>query len=130
MTREDAKRFLPIIKAYAEGKTIQESPAGKEDWADIQDFVSVNMRLYDYRVKPHPKYRPFKDAGECWQEMQKHRPFGWVKMDDEYCYIDKVYPDIVNISDIDNYELCEAYEMVTFPDGTPFGIRVEENPDD
>lgn len=30
-----------------------------------------------YRIKPEPKYRPFKDAEECWQEMLKHEPFGY-----------------------------------------------------
>lgn len=26
-----------------------------------------------------PKYRPFKDIEECWNEMKKHEPFGYVK---------------------------------------------------
>ena len=26
-----------------------------------------------------PSYRPFKSQEECWNEMQKHQPFGWIK---------------------------------------------------
>lgn len=26
-----------------------------------------------------PSYRPFKNQEECWNEMLKHEPFGWVK---------------------------------------------------
>lgn len=35
------------------------------------------MNPQDYRIKP--EYRPFKDAKECFEEMQKHKPYGWVK---------------------------------------------------
>ena len=32
---------------------------------------------FDYRIKP--EYRPFANAEECWCEMLKHKPFGWVE---------------------------------------------------
>lgn len=87
------------------------------------DFSYESSR---YRVKPEPTYRPFKSVEECWQEMQRHKPFGWVKMNEECCHINRVCPDCVSVSDIDDYEFCEIYEYVTFADGTPFGIKVEE----
>ena len=37
------------------------------------------MNSQDYRIKPETKYRPFKDAEECFEEMKKHQPFGWIK---------------------------------------------------
>ena len=33
----------------------------------------------EYRIKPEQKYRPFANVEECWQELLKHKPFGWVK---------------------------------------------------
>lgn len=76
MTREEAKEMLPIVKAFAEGRTIQ--LFGRDGWTDLyKDFIFDIS--YRYRIKPEPKYRPFKDADECWQEMLKHEPFGWVK---------------------------------------------------
>lgn len=63
-----------------------------------------------------PKYRPFKDAKECWQEMLKHKPFGWIKQKDMQYY--------VSITAIDNkYEFAKTFKYYTFADGTPFGIK-------
>ena len=76
MNRSEAKELLPIIQAFAEGRTIQ--LFGRDGWTDLyKDFIFDIS--YRYRIKPEPKYRPFKDADECWQEMLKHQPFGWVK---------------------------------------------------
>ena len=93
----------------------------------IPDFYKNNPQ--SYRVKPEFKYRPFKDAKECWAEMQKHQPFGWI-YDGGYrssiVSICDTTVDIVNISTNDIME-CLFYEMIeegyTFSDGTPFGIK-------
>ena len=76
MTREEAKELLPIIQAWAEGKNIQFLSDG--EWHDINqaDFTCYPDK---YRIKPEPKYRPFKNQEECWKEMLKHQPFGWLK---------------------------------------------------
>ena len=84
MTIEQAKELLPIIQAFAEGKVIQ-TKNGDETWITIGKETDLNIEsLAEYpdcfRIKPEPKYRPFKDAEECWQEMLKHQPFGWVKI--------------------------------------------------
>ena len=74
MTREEVKKMLPIMQAYAEGRTIQFSDGGK--WLDLceSDFYESPER---YRIKLEPRYRPFKTQEECWQEMLNHQPFGW-----------------------------------------------------
>ena len=79
---------------------------------------------FDYRIKP--EYRPFKNAEECWQEMLKHKPFGWI-LDryGEIYNIVKVRASSITIClavgfEFYNYE--EASEF-TFIDGTPFGIK-------
>ena len=79
MTREQAKELLPIIQAFAEGKTIQIKKEG--DWFEVGENTEVyfSESPSDYRIKPKPKYRPFKNQEECWEEMLKHQPFGWVK---------------------------------------------------
>lgn len=121
MNRQQAKDMLPIIQALAEGKHIQlKDRIG--NWIDI-DFINVELcNPNAYRIKPEPKYRPFNDAEECWQEMQKHEPFGWVKdkKTNEYELIKLVAPkDGV----IDQYT-C-VFERCVFADGTPFGIKEE-----
>jgi len=50
MTPERAKTLLPIIQAYAEGKTIQHKACG--EWVDSW---KPDWSLPDYRIKPEPK---------------------------------------------------------------------------
>nr|DAO50093.1 MAG TPA: hypothetical protein [Caudoviricetes sp.] len=78
MTKEDIAECIKVMQAYVEGKQKQYVDSETEDWADIESPI-WNWDTYDYRIKPEPEYRPFKNADECWQEMLKHQPFGWVK---------------------------------------------------
>ena len=130
MTREEAKQLLPIIQAYADGKTIQY--LDKEfNWQDFDDqSFSVGV---SYRIKPEPKYRPFKTQEECWNEMLKHQPFGWVKNEYKYVHIECVHENEIEFSPDEGYDgtllactidftsVCE--QGYTFADGTPFGIK-------
>lgn len=128
MTREEARQLLPIIKAFSEGRVIQMKTVDK-GWQDIH-FASFDSATKDYRIKPEPKYRPFKDAEECWQEMIKHQPFGWLKCVG-CCYnivsVSNIDVSMANVSgDIVTLRFCDVMESDTFADGTPFGILEEE----
>ena len=120
MTREEAKQLLPIIQAFAEGEIIEcrtkpgtISAGIPNEWTKIKEIGFWNG--IEYRIKPEPKYRPFANAEECWNEMQKHQPFGWVKYADKY----------ISISAIDsNNEYEIDFDDYTFADGTPFGVKV------
>ena len=80
ITREEAKELLPIIQAFAEGKAIQDKIEGVTDWVDTDEInFEYEGQKIKHRIKPTPKYRPFKTNGECWNEMLKHQPFGWVR---------------------------------------------------
>lgn len=127
MNRNQAKQMMPIIQAFAEGKAI-ESRCIKGDtslWYDDKDPSFDND--FEYRIKPEQRYRPFKDAEECWQEMQKHKPFGWVKstLFKDLALVQRANTLYVEINrDIIDYK--DALEKFTFADGTPFGVKVEE----
>lgn len=117
MDRNQSKKLLPIIQAYAEGKTIQ-SRCIKGDtslWYDDEDPSFDND--FEYRIKPEQKFRPFKNAEECWQEMLKHQPFGWVKTDSGY-------EPIWHVNEGDDFNATFKYN--TFADGTPFGVKTGE----
>ena len=121
MTREEAKHFWPIIKAYSEGKTI-EYLLSEGKWATInEDFLFDNSHER-YRIKQEPSYRPFKSQDECWREMHNHSDFGWVKHNYGNVFsIMALFSDSVKINECDTTysELCEKFK---FMDGTPFGI--------
>ena len=132
MTREEAKELLPIIQAWAEGKNIQFLSDG--EWHDINqaDFTCYHDK---YRIKPEPKYRPFKTQEECLQEMLKHHPFGWLKskMNGRFSCIGEVYGsdefETVYIALSTSESLSRSsdsmFEQYTFADGAPFGVMEE-----
>lgn len=132
MNRNQARELWPIIKAYAEGKTIQvklktDGNVSCEKWVDDKD---PDFDIYEcYRIKPEPTYRPFNSAKECWQEMQKHQPFGWIKngSGELLMNIISIGAGITVHNNISNcgYSFKSAFSL-TFADGTPFGIKIEE----
>ena len=132
MTREEAKELLPIIQAFAEGKTIQFKTKDRP-WFDLLDNNLEMREVFKYRIKPEPKYRPFKAQEECWNEMLKHQPFGWLKSikKQEKVHIGRIFdtPDVVfitlSINEGLNYSSSYLFEEYTFDDGTPFGIKEE-----
>ena len=126
MTREEVKKMLPVLQAYAEGKTIESRciKGDKSLWYDDED-PSFDNDL-EYRIKPQTNYRQFKDAEECWKEMLKHQPFGWVKSPrGELFCIDKVFEEGI----VYKHSSCHFNEYLegqySFVDGTPFGIKEE-----
>lgn len=80
------------------------------------------MNPQDYRIKS--EYRPFKDAKECFEEMQKHKPYGWVKDAQKMYNITIIIDDgiIVNTSIDGGLYNFESSLNLKFVDGTPFGI--------
>lgn len=127
MTREEAKELLPIIKAFAEGKEIQYRTC-PDKWVDIEENERVNFTSppSDYRIKPKPKYRPFKSREECWDEMLKHQPFGWIRIPKgALLCLYGVFDEGVSYK----HSTCYFKECLdgnyTFADGTPFGIKEE-----
>ena len=139
MTRDEAKRMLPIIKAYAEGKEIETKYEGEWSSDNMGEDPCFLKAPEDYRIKPEPKYRPFENDKECWAEMLKHQPFGWVDFNGmkgcishiNHIYIlndgsRTIYFDPQSAEDEDGSNMSWALASYTFADGTPFGIKVEE----
>lgn len=124
MTREEAKELLPIIQAFAEGKTI-EFLQNNGEW-DIATSPTWRSGL-TYRIKPEKKYRPFKNKEECWQEMQKHQPFAWLKYGKtgSYDVISYLNDNKVYLYGNDDWIYAELMNTYTFADGTTFGIEEE-----
>lgn len=129
MTREEAKKMLPILVAFAEGKTIQSRciKGDKSLWYDDEDPSFDDD--FEYRINPESEYRPFKGAEECWQEMQNHQPFGFVKFKDTesgYYMLTGISRGVeVGIND-SLFSYDRLFEDYTFADGLPFGVKVEE----
>ena len=126
MTIEETKERIAVMQAYVDGKQIQVKSSDSK-WADVPEpSWSING---NYRIKPEPKYRPFKDVEECWQEMLKHEPFGWIKdkEDGHYSMVttvdDAQGEKRISISGDYLCSLDETMSLYTFADGAPFGVK-------
>lgn len=129
MNRKEAAELLPIIKAFSEGKEIQKFiknyTVGSDRWIDVNSIDTSDK--IEYRIKPEPTYRPFKDTEECWAEMQKHQPFGWVKHKDFRINIANVMSKAITFADNEgrNFTFEQVFKEYTFDDGAKFGIKEE-----
>ena len=131
MTREEAKELLLIIQAFAEGKTIQDWT--NNTWKD-KEYTSFG-ELSHSPITPQPKYRPFETQEECWNEMLKHQPFGWVKSKVKgYFHLIGLVQWSSELEDVmitfaTSEQLARSsrslFEDFTFTDGTQFGIKEE-----
>ena len=131
MDRNQAKALLPIIQAYAEGKEIEIFDCTKKMW-ETAILPHFDCDSIFYRIKPETTYRPFKDAEECWKEMLKHKPFGWLKSEeateDVYFTITGLTNDThgAMLNSSGGWSFSGLFDYYTFADGNPFGVKVEE----
>lgn len=135
MTREEVKEMLSILQAYAEGKVIEcrTKPSAVEgtdvpnDWTEMKEIEFWNNT--EYRIKPEPTYRPFANTEECWAEMLKHQPFGWIKSkeDGSRSLITLIISEEnIDINCIGGFNSDKIMKSFTFADGAVFGILEEE----
>ena len=98
---------------------------GNDRWTETDEVYGGRNNDYDYRIKTEPKYRPFKNKKECWEEMLKHQPFGWLKhkTDNVYSSISKIDKDCCYFAVNVYWGFDTLFKTKTFIDGTPFGIK-------
>ena len=136
MEREEIKRRAELYSALVEGKTIQILNM-EGNWVDVEvkklNYIPETLK---FRIKPKSQYRPFETQEECWNEMLKHQPFGWVKSkksgshfsigsvvwDKEFDYVFVTFA----CDGILGRSSKSMFEDFTFVDGTPFGIKEEQ----
>lgn len=128
MTREEARKAAEVMLAYADGKIIEFCKRQSQIWLEINEPI-FNWGENIYRIKQESTYYPFKNKEECWAEMQKHQPFGWITNEGEK-FINIFNVDNIGVDFIDDGDLCSldyktAIKGLTFADGTPFGIKEE-----
>lgn len=111
-------------------------------WEDMELYYSSDMEHFSNKafreitandilniVIDKPKYRPFKDAQECFEEMQKHQPFGWIiSRKGEMSNLLYISSNGIVIYQSECRFDCAIIDYV-FADGTPFGIKEEYNED-
>ena len=121
MTKEKAKQMAEVLNAYAEGKPIEVLLDGEWGEVDLNEY-SFDERE-SYRIKKEPTYRPFKNAKEFLDEMQKHKPVGWLVSYKAFSIITAFNNEVIEFGN-SKYKFEEILiNGITFADGKPFGIK-------
>ena len=162
-TKEEIKKFLDNTKVYVNGKSeeIQKKLFSfgfhwfginynkvqftEEPFLFISDdYIITHSDFNNHKfteitaeqilsLELTKGYRPFKDKNECWNEMLKHQPFGWVKSKDNgdfsligFIQWDSYFEDVL-ITLATSEQLARSsrslFEKYIFADGAPFGIK-------
>lgn len=129
MSKEEIKKAGEVMIAYASGKKVEYTCRSDEGaWRDAT-CPTFNWSLYNFRIKQETKHRPFKDGEECWDEMKKHEPFGWICEHNNpnfKLYVLSVDNNGIMVSDYDDGAIYQNFEtlfnLTSFVDGSPFGI--------
>ena len=134
MTREELKKAMPILTAFAEGKTIQIYDHNTGKWIDeVEQLHTADLFVWpsDFRIKPEPTYRPFKDGAECWEIVQNDG-FDWVKIKGDPTNLSVGIAEVNECNVFlsgsrseDPIDFKEAFEKLIFADGEPFGMKEE-----
>jgi len=88
MDRERCKELLPVLQAFAEGKTIQCRGMGL-DWAAVS--TNPTWEADEYRIKPEPRefwlFEPWKNSNPCCHQgelqprnQDNKKINGWIKV--------------------------------------------------
>lgn len=130
------EKMIKVMQAFIEGKTIQYKKVNDNDWDAWCNCNPVwDWANYEYRVKPEPTYRPYKNLEEFKQDIV--RKYGgssfetiletrniWLKSKcKEFIgQIDKLTTNNIFIDGSDKSWLC-VFNYYSYLDGTPFGIK-------
>ena len=134
MTREELKKAMPILTAFVDGKTIQSYDHNTGKWIDEVEQLhttSLFVRPSDFRIKPEPTYRPFKDGAECWETVQKEG-FDLVKIKGDpmntsvgIAEVNECNMFLSGSRSEEPLDYKQSFDVLTFLDGTPFGMKDE-----
>ena len=118
---------IAIMKAYEDGKTIEQKRFDRTEWESIvyDENFQFNFSEYEYRIKPVPKYRPYESVDEAFNEAEKHG--FWVKSKDKHSlfFIDSF--EAAGNGDIYiSHCHVDAFieKFIWLDDGSPCGVKI------
>ena len=135
MDKEKTKDLIKIMQACLEGEVIEKRAVISDNYQSgwfTHRGDEWNTNKFEYRIKPKPQYRPFKNEKECLEEMKNHQPFGWIKSKDgtttnKFMFVNALKIDGISICVNVDFSYSDSVKYYTFVDGTPFGMKVTDN---
>ena len=118
---------IAIIKAYEDGKTIEQKRFDRNEWESIvyvEDFP-FDFVMNEYRISTEPKYRPYESVEEAFNDAKKHG-FWMQNVDRMYLrFIDGFHINKNNDIFICDYCVDNILDMFVWADdGSPCGVKI------
>jgi hypothetical protein len=126
MNKLNAQAFLPLIKAYSEGKTIQvRTINGFDNWEDLRCELRCLRDPSDYRIKPEPKTVPLTI-----EDLYEHFKKGTIFKIKANYWLERITSISITTKDIciseEIFPLERFCNNFTFEDGSPLTKIVKE----
>ena len=118
---------IAIIKAYEDGKTIEQKRFDRTEWESIvyDENFQFNFSEYEYRINPVPKYRPYESVKEAFQAAEKHGFWIKCKNKESLCTIHDFGVGICGDLYINGYDALKFLsDFVWHDDGSPCGVKI------
>lgn len=131
MTKEEAKYFSEVLKAYSEDKEIEY--LNMDDKWVPKHSPNFDAGPFRYRIKPELKYRPYNSTEEFLKAQKEHGMYLisknhsdrarlplMIKRDSVFMFC---YPEDTKLT---GYTYSDLLNHWTHQDGTPCGILEEK----
>ena len=117
---------IAIMKAYEDGKTIEQKRFDRTEWESILyvedfpfDFVSN-----EYRIKPEDKYRPYESIDEAFNEAKKHGFWMKHKPSGRICFSTRFLEERNTIYINSQASVIGLDDYVWLDDNSPCGVKI------
>ena len=118
---------IAIIKAYEDGKTIEQKRFDRNEWESIvyAENFPFDFLMNEYRIKPECKYRPYKSVEEAFNEAKKHGFWLKHKLSGRICFLTNFLEERNTIYINSRATVCGLDDYVWLDDGSPCGIKIK-----
>ena len=117
---------IAIMKAYEDGKTIEQKRFDRTEWESIEyvenypfDFVAN-----EYRIKPECKYRPYQSVEEAFNDAKKHGFWLKHKLSGRICFLTNFLEERNTIYINSRASVCGLDDYVWHDDDSPCGVKI------
>ena len=117
---------IAIMKAYEDGKTIEQKRFDRTEWESIlyAENFPFDFLMNEYRIKPECKYRPYKSVEEAFNEAEKHGFWLKHKLSGRICFLTSFLEERNTIYINSRATVCGLDDYVWLDDGSPCGVKI------
>ena len=117
---------IAIMKAYEDGKTIEQKRFDRTEWESILyvDNFPFDFLEYEYRIKPECKYRPYKSVEEAFNDAKKHGFWLKHKLSGRICFLTSFLEERNTIYINSRATVCGLDDYVWLDDGSHCGVKI------